>query len=321
MNEDQWVETYISPRCQRPGDHWLGPGDDAAIAPWSHPKRPVLTVDAMLEGQHFLDHWLDDASIARRLLRSTISDLHAMGAVAVGILISIETPQLPGRVGEQFWKSIDEECQHHQMHLLGGNVARSDGPLSLHCTALGRLVVESPWLRSGARPGDLLAVTGDPGSAACARHRIETGEETADDDHWRWPRCRRSLVEAIASEERQICIGAAIDISDGLLLDLSRLCRSSGLAARLQHDSMRMLEAGPGLQQLLHGGEDYELILTVPPASRSTLERVAASTATPLHWIGTVEKGPAGHIESTGSGSLETMETIEGWDPFAEPQQ
>ena len=108
MRETDWIETFVLARTAKdPPADFLGPGDDAALLPPQGDDCFVVSVDALIEGQHFLGDWLDDEGLARRLLRSSVSDLAAMGASPRGFLLSIETAELPGRVGHVDTRAVE----------------------------------------------------------------------------------------------------------------------------------------------------------------------------------------------------------------------
>ncbi len=319
MTELEWIETYIVPRTRSDDvTSWLGPGDDAALVPGHSGEYGVLTVDALVEGQHFQHPWLDDAGLARRLLRSSVSDLTAMGARPGGVLLSIETPDLPGRVGDCFWRSIDRECQLLEVNLLGGNVTRTSGPLALHATCYGTVQIGREWRRSGASEDDLLLVTGNPGLAAQARQQIEEGHDFDGDDRWTAPEPRISFARAfsdrIARESTQQ-LPVAIDISDGLLLDLQRICQTNQLGAVIDIVDLTGKPDSPSANQVLSGGEDYELLLAIRPAIRRWVQDAAEQTGTELHEIGILTRHESAEVEVFNDGQRWNPENP-GWDPF-----
>ncbi len=172
MREDEWIERLLARFAlpARPGR--VGPGDDAAVFPVDPGDAVVATLDSMVEGTHIHAGWLGDADLGRRILLIGLSDLAAMGAEPRGALLGIEARELPGPTGEEFWSGVAAVLRTHGLELLGGNVTRTTGPLALTSTLLGTLPAGSELLRSGARPGDDVWVTGRPGAAARARRLL-----------------------------------------------------------------------------------------------------------------------------------------------------
>ena len=320
MDERRWIETFITPRGTAAAALGaLGPGDDAALVGVAADEEVVLSVDVQIEGQHFENHWLGDDDLARRLLRSAQSDLAAMAARPIGFLISIESADLPGRVGEPFWRAIDEELALLEAPLLGGNIARSDGPLSLTCTAVGAVPRALALLRKGACPGDLLLVTGAPGAAATQRRQIAAGTPTSPTGPWLRPPVRlaeaRWLVDVAGAR-------AGIDISDGLWLDLQRLLAASGVDGEI--DIGPLVNPSLAVEDVLAGGEDYELLIAAPPPALELCGEFEARFGVPLRAIGVVTPRESGDVDRPPAMKL-TIDgkgfdgpTTGGWDPFQE---
>lgn len=312
MRERDWIERFVRPRAPAPAADGtlLGPGDDAALLALPAGEVAVLTVDGLVEGSHFLPGWLADDELAARLVAVTVSDLAAMGATPRGILLSFETPELPGRLGERFFAGLDRALPRAG-HLLGGNVVRTAGPLALTATAIGSARPGEALRRDGARPGDAIAVSGLPGCAARARERIARGEPqgAAERAAWVLPPDRVPLGRALVLEG----VRAAIDVSDGLLGDLSALLAASGAGADLELAPLAAAcdAAGIPIALALGGGEDYELCVA---GDRGAIEAAFARCALPPPLIlGTVRAGSGVTLRRDGARS-----DIEAppWDPF-----
>ena len=319
MNEQEWIDRYVLPR--KNDVHPLaGPGDDAALIQPPEGEAQVLSVDTLVSGQHFQLDWLQDwhppQVLARRLLRGSFSDLSAMGATATGVLLSLESDRLPGALGDDFWTGIDEELASHSLLLLGGNLTRCRVGLSLHATVVGHVKTERTWRRDSARPGDRIAVTGYPGKAAQALEHLCSGRPVPEEDPWRSPSSRQDFVRCLSPIlDRPAC---AIDLSDGLGLDLQRVCQASQVSAEVDILELISGEGAPLLQQVIGGGEDYELLLAIDPKETETVERAARETNTPLRWLGTVTEKtetPGIHWHHGGE-TLRDLPTQKGWDPF-----
>ncbi len=244
----------------------VGPGDDAAILRTSDGANLVATTDMLMDGVDFELARHEPERIGRKALAVNLSDLAAMAATPVAALVSLA---LPRRGGEALAKRLYEGMLPLAVELdcpiAGGDTNSWDGPLVISVTALGEVPAERRWLRSGAQPGDAILVTGEFGGSILARQFAFT------------PRIREALSFAATTT-----VHAAIDVSDGLSLDLSRLCEASGCGANvnlaavpISADAQRLAEQpGDGataLEHALSDGEDFELILAVPPLAAGVL--------------------------------------------------
>lgn len=269
-----------------------GPGaldltDDAAVLAPPAGRELVMTVDAMVGGVHFLP---DDApgDIARKLLRTNLSDLAAMGAVPLGYLLTVSLPRgTPEDWFAGFAAGLARDQTEFGIFLLGGDTTSTPGPVSLSLTAIGTVATGEAIRRSGARPGDALYVTGTIGDGALG---LLAAQGTLADpagwlaDRYRLPRPRLNVAH-------YGLVSAAMDISDGLVQDVSHLCRASGCAAEIRAADVPRSEAaraaGEGYLPLcLTGGDDYELALAVPPATEAALVAHAAALGVPVTQIG-----------------------------------
>lgn len=319
MNEEEWIARFIEPRSN-PDNPLCGPGDDAALLQGPAGTAAVITVDSLVSGQHFRPEWLHawhpPEILARRLLRGSLSDISAMGGIASGVLLSLESEELPGFFSERFWQGIDEELATHSLILLGGNLTRCSGGLSLHATVVGHVDPDRSWRRDSAQPGDRIGVTGHPGKAAQALDHLQRGSAVADQDPWRFPASRQRFVTKLNPMlQRNAC---AIDLSDGLGLDLLRVCKSSQVCAEIDLNRLVSVEGAPTLKQVVSGGEDYELLLVIDPGEAERVEQVAKETGTPFRWIGSVKPmsdQPQIHWHDAGR-ALADLPEEKGWDPF-----
>lgn len=328
--EDAWIER-IRARFHRPDPsrESIGIGDDAAVVPIPLGHRLVVSVDAQVHGTHFLHPWLDDAALGRRALEVSLSDLAAMGALAHGVVIAIETPELPGHVGESFWSGVEASLEAHGVELWGGNVCRTTGPLALSVTALGSLAPgESPLRRDGARIGDAIYVSGWPGRAGRARELLaastshSTSPRLASEElsAWRAPRARLELGRRLRTDAD---VSAAIDLSDGFLRDLRRVLAASGVGARLdlaplcRHGAIGPPNSpAPTIEQILHGGEDYELLFTADPESVDP-ERLASAAGVAVTKLGAIVPRDCGPDEiDLRVGDTPISPTEIGWEHF-----
>lgn len=273
LGEFDIIARYFARKSTR-GDVLLGVGDDAAVVDSHAGRKLVVAMDTIVEGVHFLAE-TDAADIGYRALAVNLSDLAAMGAEPAWMTLSLSLPRANEQWLSGFANGLFELANEYNVALIGGDTVR--GPLVITVQIAGWVEADAWLTRSGARPGDLLFVSGIPGEAAAGlaviQRRILGGESAAFLKHrFLRPRPRIEL-----GRQLRTVATAAMDVSDGLLTDLKKLCAASGCGAQLNVDllpesaAMRELfEADDGLQYALAGGDDYELLFTLPP------ERAAA---------------------------------------------
>jgi thiamine-monophosphate kinase len=257
----------------------LGVGDDAALLRPPAGHEIVVTTDFSLEGVHFRRDWHEPVSAGHRCLARGLSDLAAMGAQPLAAFLSLALPlELSGTWADGFFAGLLALARRYKVPLAGGDLARSPGTgQQAHVLADIVLVGSVPrgkaLLRSSSRPGDIIYVTGLLGGAAAELELLGSSKSSAK---------RKALHAASGAHphlfpEPRISAGlalrklggrvACLDISDGLALDLSRLCEASGVSAELDAAALPMAR-GASLDQALYGGEDYELLFTAPPRTR-----------------------------------------------------
>lgn len=289
----------------------LGIGDDAALleapAGWL-----VATCDALLAGRHFAPED-DPADVGWKALAVNLSDLAAMGARPRHALLALNLPEADGEWLERFLDGFLAIAHEHGVALVGGNLARGD--LSITVTLLGEVAAGRALRRDGGRAGDRLWVTGALGAAAAALASLRRGERPPPD--WR-ARLDRPVPRVSAGLALAGLAHAAIDLSDGLLADLDRLCTASGTGAEID---LSALPFAPGLEALgdddrlafaLGGGEDYELLLALPPGLDP---RPQLADSLPITAIGTLTAEPGIRLRDA-RGALRPVGAM-GFDHFA----
>ena len=271
-----------------------GPGglqlrDDAALVDCAPGKRLVITVDAMVEGVHYLPDDPPDL-VARKLLRVNLSDLAAMGAQALHYLLATA---LPSSFGDEwvarFTQGLAEDQQAFGVHLLGGDSVATTGPAVLSLTAIGEVAIGGEIRRGGARPGDRIWVSGTIGDAF-----LGLKVRAALAARFQLPEPRTALGPRLAGIAHAMC-----DVSDGLLADLGHICEASQVGASvalsalpLSSGARRLAAADPGVTvRLATGGDDYELLFTAPPKASEAIGTLAAELALPITAIGTIDGG------------------------------
>lgn len=237
----------------------VGPGDDALVL---EPGAPlVISTDLTVEGVHFRRDWIGLREAAYRAVAVAVSDLAGMASRPVGVLISLALPAQDRPDFDLIAAGIADGVAAARGSLLGGDLTASPGPLVFDVVALGEC--REPLERGGARAGDELWVTGPLGGAAAAVRSWQGGGEpeaslrrafAAPVPRWR---------EAEWLRER-VPLHAGLDLSDGLAGDAAHLAAASGVGVELDAPSIPVAE-GARLDEALHGGEDYELLLALPP--------------------------------------------------------
>ncbi len=252
----------------------IGPGDDAVVIGPGRDESIVLSTDLSIEGVHFRRDWLTWESIGYRAAAASLSDLAAMAARPVGVLVSLAMPpELETPVYEQITSGVAACLDRAEASLLGGDTARSPGPVVIDVVAVG--TSGSAVGRFGAEPGDELWVTGRLGAAAASVRALQSGLEPDPGDRKAFERPEPRWREAMWLAERDV-MTAAIDLSDGLAGDAGHLAQASGVRLDIDADRLPLaasLEAwsdsSVALAIATGGGEDYELLFAAPPDALS----------------------------------------------------
>lgn len=272
--------------------------DDAALYAATPGCETALTVDAMVEGVHFLP---DDPaeSVARKLMRVNLSDLAAKGATPKGyLLVTAWREGTPLEWMRAFARGLATDQKIFGIDLWGGDMVRTPGPASFTLTAVGEVPAGQMLRRGGASAGEGLYVTGTLGDAALGLTVLQGGLEGLGAAHRGYLADRYRLPEprvAAGGRLREIA-SAALDVSDGLMADLGHLCAVSGVGARIELERLPLSEAGRAalalngelIEAIAGGGDDYEILFAAPEGKDAGIARVAAETGTPIVRIGTV---------------------------------
>jgi thiamine-monophosphate kinase len=299
--EDSLIARYFAPLATDPGA--FGLGDDAAILK-AHDADIVVTTDAIIEGVHFLPNDPAD-TVARKALRVNLSDLAAKGATPAGFVLTLALRAADDAWLKPFARGLDSDAGLFACPLLGGDTVSTPGPLMISITAFGRVAPGKMVHRSGARPGDRVVVTGTIGDAAMGLDILRGGKiatALADDvaakamlvGRYRVPQPRNALAKAVRDYA-----DAAMDVSDGLMGDLAKLCAASGQSAVIDADSVPLSAAGAtlvargtiGMEDIVSGGDDYEVLCAVPDDRFEAFAREAQSAGVAVASIGSVIAG------------------------------
>jgi thiamine-monophosphate kinase len=299
-----------------------GPGsldllDDAAVFAPPAGRELVIAADAMVEGVHFLPADPPDL-VARKLLRTNLSDLAAMGAAPFGYLMTVSTPRnTPDSWFAGFAAGLARDQAEYGLSVLGGDTTSTPGPVSLSLTIIGTVAPGQAIRRAGARAGDGIWVSGTIGDGAlgllAATGRLDDPDGFLA-DRYRLPQPRLGLATAGL-------VSACMDVSDGLVQDLSHLCRASAVAARIEATLLPLSEAarraGPAhLPLCLTGGDDYELLMAVSPAHEAAFTAHAVACGIAVTRIGAFAEGSAA-VTVIGPDGAEMPITRGGWSHFS----
>jgi thiamine-monophosphate kinase len=298
--EDSLIARYFRPIATDPGAFNL---DDDAAALKSSGDDIVVTTDAIVEGVHFLPDDPPD-TVARKALRVNLSDLAAKGAVPAGFVLTLALRQTDEAWLKPFAAALGEDAAQFGCPLLGGDTVSTPGPLMVSITAFGPVPPGKMARRNGARAGDRVVVSGTIGDAALGLDILKGGavaaalaSDAVKDmliGRYRVPQPRVALAQAVRDHA-----GAAMDVSDGLAGDLAKLCAASGVSAAIDAQSIPLSGAARillsrgvvGIESILSGGDDYEILCTVPENRFEAFAEAARLAAVPVTSIGTVIAG------------------------------
>jgi len=289
------------------GPNAQGIGDDAAVLTVPDGHRLIASTDASVEEVHFRREWLTPREIGARAAAAAISDLAAMAATPIGLLLALAFPQAWLPEIEEVARGVGEMAARTRCPIVGGNLARAD-VLSLTITVLGSAV--SPLTRAGAHAGDILYVTGLLGGSVAALQALQTGGSPRAEHRERFASPRPRLDEARWLAERGA--SAAIDISDGLLADAGHLAAASRVAIELD-PSRYPCASGVSTAVASWSGEEYELLVAFPPNYIPDFATFRERFGLPLTAIGRVTSGEGVRER----GSAVRVEFQKGHDHFS----
>ncbi|HBI21113.1 MAG TPA: thiamine-phosphate kinase [Legionella sp.] len=292
MDEFSLIERFFKSIASDRPDVILGVGDDAAILNVPKDHQLLVSCDTLVADVHFCTDW-DAYDIAYKAVMVNISDIAAMAGRPSWITLGLTLPTLDEAWLQRFSDGLRAALLPYPVALIGGDTTR--GPMSMTLTVHGFVPVGRAVRRSGARPGDIIYVTGELGAAALAVDFLTREGCDAQDwplllDKLQHPTPRVDWVDYLQTHAT-----ACIDISDGLSADLHHICTASLVGARLTvdqipvHPLVKKYKQGHALDFALSGGDDYELCFTIPPAREATLLRELASAGLQGYAIGTIE--------------------------------
>lgn len=296
VSEFDLIKKYFTAETQR-SDVIQGVGDDAALVKIPAQHSLAMTMDTMVANIHFDEH-ISAFDLGYKLIAVNFSDLAAMGAMPLWVLLAITLPEVNEAWLKDFSRGLFSLLDPFHCQLIGGDVTR--GPLTLTVQANGLLPQQVALKRCGAAVGDLIYVSGSLGDAAIGlallQKKLSITHAAADYfiNKLHRPTPRIALGQALLGKAT-----AAIDISDGLTSDLTHLLTASGVGAILQaaqlpisSQARALVDKQQAIDFVLHGGDDYELCFTIPPAARSYIESVNSELGITCYEIGEIVATP-----------------------------
>ena len=276
-----------------------GIGDDGAVFQSDPQKATVISCDLLTEGVHFQRRWISPGQLGHKSLAVNLSDIAAMGATPRFALVGLALPrELPLSWVQEFYRGMRFLAKRHHLAIIGGDTCAAKENITISLTLLGEGEKEKLLLRSGAKAGDKILVTGVLGEAAAGLEILQSDSRRPADEALikkqlePQPRCREG--QAIAALG---LASAMMDISDGLAQDILNLTQSSGVGAEIRRERLPISEylqqRAPQLgkqawELALSGGEDYELLLSAPATAIEPLRRALAACRCPLTVIGRI---------------------------------
>ncbi len=306
QTEFELISKHFSRLGAERGDVRIGVGDDGAVLVPPASRELVVVTDTLVEGVHFPPR-SPAVSIGHRAFAVNLSDIAAMGAEAAWALLALTMPESDEAWLEQFARASGDLCRRHRVALVGGDTTR--GPLTITVTLIGIVPVGVALERRGGQAGDAVFVTGSPGDAAAGLALEQNRLHIADPmyaqilrDRFLFPTPRCEVGVALRG-----LASACIDVSDGLGGDLEKLCAASGCGAEIDAAALPVSEAlvaavgrEVAREYALTGGDDYELLFTVPLARLGAMTHAVAMGLGPVTRIGTLVSGKGVRVSARG---------------------
>jgi thiamine-monophosphate kinase len=307
-----------------PGVH-RGIGDDATEISLPPGHHLLTSTDLLIENIHFRRDWTDWQSLGHKAVAVNLSDIAAMGGTPRYFYLGLACP------GDTDLEDIDrflsgalDEAALHDVALVGGDTCHSPGIWLISITIEGSAPAHQAIGRDGAQAGDLIMVSGTLGDSALALRMLQAGQTPPPEilDRHNRPRAQVELGRRLGEKHLATSM---IDISDGLAGDLEHILHSSGVDAVIDDDKIPLsetfqysMQGQPDLRRLaLHGGEDYELLFTVPRQRLAEVEALAAQLQVAITVIGAIRTGPGRLWQRDGSGAIRPL-TVRGYDHFCQ---
>ncbi len=326
LGEIAFIADYLAPLATHPAA--LGLKDDAALLTGLPSTGLVITADASVAGVHFFEDD-DPGDAAYKTLATNVSDLAAKAAKPIGYTLTLALAEAPSRAwAERFAAGLARAQSRFGIALLGGDTVRARGAWWMSITALGEASPRGMVPRGGAKPGDLLYVSGTLGDAALGLElrlgKAEFEPALSAENHnfllkrYLHPEPRLALSQALAAHA-----SASMDISDGLALDLSRMCSASKVSAEVAVSSIplsaaaraALMASAASMSLILSGGDDYEILCAVPADHAAAFEAASNEAGVPVTRIGVVKAGHCGPNFIQADGTSMQL-SVKGFEHF-----
>lgn len=278
-----------------------GVGDDTAVLEVSEDKWLLFTTDMMVEGVHFSLDYCTPEQVGWKLLAINVSDIAAMGGRPTHALVSVAIPfDLDDDAMRRFYQGLREAAKEHGVNLVGGDTVSGYERLVLNVAMLGEVDAGKAIYRHGARPGDVVYVTGPLGAAAAGLYLFQNPELPCSTQSAAYCRQAHTVPQPRPEAGNFLAncgITAMNDISDGLASEIHEICQASGVGCLLKETSIpidgraKEIAACAALDPVrwaLFGGEDFELVFTVPPATQSEMSQTATASGLVLYPVGVI---------------------------------
>ncbi|MBU2917409.1 thiamine-phosphate kinase [Psychrosphaera sp. F3M07] len=321
MKEFELIRKYFSERGPKRKDVVLGVGDDAALTRVPQDKLLVVATDTMVENTHFFPD-ASPRSIGHRCLAVNLSDFAAMGAEPAWASVAITLPTSDEKWVEEFSNGLFEVAEYFNVQIIGGDTTQ--GPLTVTVCLKGFVPENKALIRSGAKSGDWIYVTGSLGdSALTVASKLNKINVKAEHLEQAQRKFNYPVARLAAGQVLRHAATSAIDISDGLIQDLSHILNASNVSAEIDVANLPIsqavldsLDEDSAIEMALIGGEDYELLFTVPEEQKGYLEQNATAMGVPFTCIGQVRGGDSG-ICLVKSGQKYPLPNLNGYQHFS----
>lgn len=327
LGEFGFIESIRRAVGQPPDRVLLGIGDDTAVIDIPGPMVLLVSTDAMVEGRHFRSDWISPREIGHRAAAACMSDIAAMGGTLICLFATVSFPlQWTAEQATELAEGLNQAAGAFDSGLAGGDTTTTDNGLFVDVVAVGEVESDGIWLRDGARPGDLVFVTGTLGDSAGALALLAAQYPQARDE---FPALFEALLSPtprlaeIPALRRTGAVTACIDISDGLVQDAGHIAAASEVVIELSAPDLPVSEqlrgCGGALQRdplmwAAAGGEDFELLMAVAQENAADIIAAAEETGTRMTQIGRVCEGTGVELRDEDGRTIQIDSG--GWNHF-----